>query len=73
MVAVPLAQPETRSVAEIATQAASRSLFTLALHVGAIGSRSVSVELGTVKSQEDEAWQPVVASPCILWAAETMG
>src|ERR1035437_550171 len=33
MVAVPLAQPETRSVAQIATQAAIRSLLTLALHL----------------------------------------
>src|SRR5450756_859348 len=33
MVAVPLAQPETRSVAQIATQAASRRLLTLALHL----------------------------------------
>src|ERR1035437_4751855 len=33
MVAVPLAQPETRSGAQIATQAASRSLLTLALHL----------------------------------------
>ena len=33
MVAVPLAQPETRSVAQIATQAASRSLLTLAPHL----------------------------------------
>jgi hypothetical protein len=37
------------------------------------GSRSVSVESGTVKSQMDEAWQAAVASPCILWAAESTG
>jgi hypothetical protein len=40
---------------------------------GAIGSRSVSVELETVKSQVDDAWQAAVVRSHILWAAETTG